>query len=401
MQSQVLSGYEDKHGDIYVEYMLAESGYLNQNDIGFTPQLLEQWHSERAWEGRVHNAHPTKNHPLAYAAKPTDKSPLAQISYYLAESAKWAFGTYIKTKLNDIKNGQKRLNGIVRITEEKAKAAWRDKKFPLFSSSSVYIIERDPVSNLITSAIPIASTSVDRPAFPQDVAGIYNQCEGGDECVTKLAESGCNYCRYDVLTSFENIFSSNSSGKLSENSMTDDSSTLTPPSGESTGTPIDKVSETHTSADGKNTETTQEEVNWKEKYEALEKEHKEQSKKVKEYDAYKAETDKRFEKIFKEKLESKVRNIVEKVPLDFFEKKEENREAEIQKHVKKYPKLTEEEILEDVQDKFKIAQVITVQTKSKGLKESGLISNDAPLRSNTNTATKGDVGILDITEVFG
>jgi len=181
--------------------------------------------------------------------------------------------------------------------------------------------------------------------------------------------------------------------------MTDDSSTLTPPSGESTGTPIDKVSETHTSADGKITEIIQEGVDWKSKYETLEKEHQEATKKAKEYDAYKAETDKRFEKIFKEKLESKVRNIVEKVPLKFFEGKEENREAKIQKYVKQYPKLTEEEIIDNVQEQFRIAQVITIEAKTKGLKESGLISNDAPLKNNT--ATKGDVGIFSITEVFG
>ena len=171
--------------------MLAESGYLNDNEIGFTPELLERWNKEKAWEGLVQNAHPSKNHPLIYEDKPPSGTSLAERAlHYITRFNKWGYGSYLGTKLKDIGKGQKRLLGTFRITDADAKQAWREGRFPKYNSSSVLIVDRDPQSNLITDAIPIASTSVDKPAFPVDVAGIYDECVGGDECVTKLAESG-------------------------------------------------------------------------------------------------------------------------------------------------------------------------------------------------------------------
>ena len=397
MIPQVISGTEDKRGNIHVEFMLAESGYLNDNDIGFTPQLLTKWHEDKAWEGMVHNAHPSKNHPLAYEKPPLDKSPLGQITYYRAKSANWGFATYVKTKLQDLANNQKRLNGIVRISEEGAKKAWREGKFPKYASSSVFIMERDQNTNLITDAVPIASTSVDRPAFPVDVAGIYGTCEGGEECVTKLAESGCDYCRHEVLTNFENVFSYQKNQDIKESSMSNET-----PSGESTGTPINKVSETMTSADGKKTETLfQSEtvnVDWETKAKELESQLKDANKKIKGYEADKEETDKRFLKLEKDKLETKVRSIIEKIPLAVFDEKEENRESTVQKYLKMYPKMSEEEIMDIVNDRFMIA--VKAAAPKKGLKESGRteVTNDAPLK---NSERKADVSIFALTEVFG
>jgi len=404
LQSQVIGGVEDSNGDIFVEFMLAESGYLNENNIGFTPELLTKWHNEKSWEGRVHNAHPTKNHPLAYTPPPVDKSPLGQIAYYIGESAKWGFATYTKTKLRDIPNNQKRLNGITRITEEKAKQAWREGKFPKYSSSSVFIFERDANTGLITDAMPIASTSVDRPAFPVDIAGIYGTCVGGEECVTKLAESArqeCNYCRHDVLTSFENTFSSNSKENISESSMGNDTlapatSKLDPPT-EDTGTPIKKISEEITSADGQKTEVIQEDIDWKAKYDAEVKAHKTTQKS---HDDLKTNTDDRISKLEINEFRLKVRNIIDKVPLDIgFDNKEDNREKAVERYVKLFGKMSEKEILEEVQDKYSLIQKVAVQnnTKKTGLKESG-ISNDMPLR---NTTDKADSRILNITKVFG
>lgn len=386
--------------------MLAESGYLNDNKIGFTSSLLEKWHKQDSWQGLVQNAHPTKNHPLVYEPKPEPGAPIGErVAHYISKSAKWGYGNYIKTKLQDIKGGQKRLLGIFRITEPGAKQAWREGKFPKYNSSSVLIVNRDPSTDLITDAIPIASTSVDKPAFPVDVAGVYDECEGGDECVTKLAESSasCEYCRHEVLTSFKNNFSSNSSETISENSMVEekpqsDSNSedkeQEKPEGQSTGTPFDKLSETHTSADGSKTETITEEVDYKKKYEEELKAHNQTKKAKTDYENTTAE---RILNIEKNALTTKVKAILDKVPLNLaFDGSEDNRSKELKKWINKFNGKNEKEIIEDVEDKYMIVMKVK---EHKKLGESGLISNDAKL-INTEEA-KGNTSIFDATGVFG
>jgi hypothetical protein len=401
---EVISGHEDKKGNIHVVTMLAESGYLNENEIGFTPELLEKWQKTNAWEGLVQNAHPSKNHPLVYEDKPSpNASFMERVKHYITRSTKWAYGSYLHTKLKDIDNGQKRLLGTFRITDADAKQAWKEGKFPKYNSSSVLIVSRDPQTNLITDAVPIASTSVDKPAFPVDVAGIYDTCEGGDECVTKLAESSsCEYCRHTVLTSFDNKFSSNSDDSISENSMVEEKpqSDSKPEEkdteGGKTGTPFDKISETHTSADGTKTEIITEEVDYKEKYEAEVKAHN-QTKKDK--TDYENTTTERILNIEKDRLSTKIKSILDKVPLNLaFDGKEENRTKELKKYVSRYTGKNEKEIIEDVEDKYMI--VMKVKEHSKKLGESGQISNDAPLLNN-GEEVKGSAGIFDATGVFG
>jgi hypothetical protein len=402
VELQVLSGHEDKKGNIHVVTMLAESGYLNENDIGFTPELLTKWHKQNAWEGLVQNAHPSKNHPLVYEDKPSpNASFMERVKHYITRSTKWAYGSYLHTKLKDVDNGQKRLLGTFRITDADAKQAWREGKFPKYNSSSVLIVSRDPQTNLITDAVPIASTSVDKPAFPVDVAGIYEQCEGGDECVTKLAESSCEYCRHKVLTSFENTFSSNSSENISESSMGDSDkdneqskTNAEDKPATNTGTEIEKISETHTSADGK-TETILEELDYKKKYEDEVKAH---TLTKKEKETLQASTDERIMNIEKDRLSTKIKSILDKIPLNLvFDGKEENREKALKKYVSKYTGKNEKEIIEDVEDRYMIA--IKVKEHGKKLGESGQISNDAKLLNNDEV--KGDTRIFDATGVFG
>lgn len=393
--------------------MLAESGYLNDNEIGFTPELLERWNKEKSWEGLVQNAHPSKNHPLVYEDKPPSGTSLAERAlHYITKSNKWGYGSYLGTKLKDIGKGQKRLLGTFRITDADAKQAWREGKFPKYNSSSVLIVDRDPQSNLITDAIPIASTSVDKPAFPVDVAGIYDECVGGDECVTKLAESSinCEYCRHQVLTNFENNFnfSSFSDENISESSMVNekpvslsekpDEEEKDKPEGggsQETGTPFDKLSETHTSADGKMTEITGE-IDYKKKYEDEIKAHNLTRKEKADLEAT---TTERILNIEKDRLGHKIKSILDKVPLGLaFDGKEENREKQLKKYVNKYTGKNEKEILEDVEDKYMIVLKIKEHAKGK-VGESGLISNDAPLTAGNDG--KASTTIFDITGVFG
>lgn len=413
MHSQIIEGHEDKRGNIHVVTMLAESGYLNDNDIGFTPELLTKWHNQKAWEGLVQNAHPSKNHPLVYEDKPSpNASFMERVKHYITKSNKWGYGSYLGTKLKDIGNGQKRLLGTFRITDADAKQAWKEGKFPKYNSSSVLIVDRDSQSNLITDAIPIASTSVDRPAFPVDVAGIYDECVGGDECVTKLAESSsCEYCRHQVLTSFENNlnFSSNSGETISENSMVNEKSGSesekpeeekdNPEGGGTetgTGTPFDKLSETHTSADGTKTEMITGEIDYKKKYEDEIKAHNLTRKEKADLEAT---TTERILNIEKDRLSHKIKSILDKVPLGLaFDGKEENREKQLKKYVNKYTGKNEKEILEDVEDKYMIVLKIKEHAKGK-VGESGLISNDAPLTVGSDG--KASTSIFDITGVFG
>lgn len=404
MEGQVRRGYE-KNGDIYVEVLLGESGYINDNDVGFTPEILEQWHKNGSWQGKVQNVHPSHNHPLVYEPKmPVDAPIPDQLNHYISKSVKYGFGTFVKTKLESSPTGNKRLWGIFRIQDEGAKQAWREGKFPRFSSSSVLITGRDS-KGLVTSGYPIASSSVDKPAFPVDIAKIKNECEGGPECVTKLAESGC-FCKHTVLTSFENNFSSQYALGLFENSMTDDSKSGSLDS-KSEGevkegnTGIKKISEEITNADGTKTETIkkeEEKVDWESKFKDLEKEHK---KTLKAKEEYESETNRKFDKIFKEKLEGNIRSKLEKVPLFAFDDKEENREEEVSKLMKLYPKLSEEEILGIAEEKYKLAPKIVEVSKRRGkVGESGLISNDGKL-----IVEKSDVPdkalILHAHEVFG
>ncbi|WP_411753310.1 hypothetical protein [Serratia sp. (in: enterobacteria)] len=414
MESQVISGYE-QDGDIFVTVVLADGDVKGKNGLGYRSKLLEEWHKAGAWIGRVQNSHPSRNHPLVYEPKPVKllalgESAVPQLAeYYQRKSAKWAFGTYIKTKLVDLKNGSKRLLGLFRIDSEGARQAWREGKFPKFNSMSSlnYKFDKD---GFVEKGIPVGSTSVEIPAYGEDVGKIHNQCVGGpDKCVhefdTKLGESSadCEYCRYTVLTSYKNNFSSHSSVKLSESSMVDsnDGSQSQSTGEEQKPTGIEsegKVVDDSVRIKGDDTEETkpeEEKIDWKTKFEESEKARK---KLLKDSEEYKTDTNQKLEKIIKEKLESKIRVVLEKIPLFAFDNKEENREAEVKAFMKFYPRLTEEEIVEQATAKYMLAPKMKAAVEKAKLGESG-ITNDGKLIADSNNQSNSN--ILNLDEVFG
>lgn len=414
MESQVISGYE-QGGDIFVTVVLADGDVKGKNGLGYRSKLLEEWHKAGSWIGRVQNSHPSKNHPLVYEEKPVKllalgESAAPQIAeYYQRKSAKWAFGTYIKTKLVELKNGSKRLLGLFRIESEGAKQAWREGKFPKFNSMSSLNYKFDK-EGFVEKGIPVGSTSVDIPAFGEDVGKIHDQCEGGPTtCVhkfeTKLGESSadCEYCRYTVLTSYKNNFSSHSGVNLQESSMVESNDgSQSPPTGEEqkpTGVDSEgKVTDDSVRIKGDETEETkpeEEKVDYKTKFEESEKARK---KLLKDSEEYKTSTDQKLDKIIKEKLESKIRVVLEKVPLFAFDNKEENREAEVKSFMKFYPRLTEEEIIEQATAKYMLAPKMKAAVEKAKLGESG-ITNDGKLIADSNNQSSGN--ILNLDEVFG
>lgn len=418
---QVVHGEEDKKtGDIFIEVVLAESGYLNQAtpQVGYVPEVLEKWHNDKVWEGKVQNAHPSKNHPLIYEDHPRAEWSIAEkVAHYINRSAKWSFGTFIKTKLTTLKDGiNKRLSGILRITDEGAKKAWREGKYPKYNSSSVFILSRDDKTGLITNAIPIASTSVDNPANPLDVAAIQNQCEGGSECLHRLAESdhSCLYCRHTVLSSFKNKFSSNSSENVSESSMANEDATSKP---DSAGDAVTTINDEITSADGKplnlgEQKKEQEVTDYKALAESLQKELKQARSDLKTQTEKNDDNTKEIIQIKKERLESKIREILAKVPMFAFENKEENKEEVVKNFMKKFGKIEESEILQDVKDRFALSQkLLTIQQKQTSNKKTevaesskSLFTNDGKLNISEDELSesgKGKSSILKITEVFG
>jgi hypothetical protein len=397
--SHVVSGFEDEKGDIYVKVLLGESGYINNNNVGFTPEILAKWHREGSWQGKVQNVHPSGNHPLAYEPKIPHTAPIPeQLDHYTRLSNKYGFGTFVNTELKAKPDGNNALYGIFRMVDEGAKQAWREGKYPKYSSSSVLIVAENE-KGLTTAGYPIASTCVKMPAFPVDVAEIKNHCTGGPECVTKLAESGC-FCKHEVLTNFGNNFSSQEAKGLFENSMVDD--TKPKDSSSETEQPTDplKQTQTQTSADGTTTtqvtsEKVEDEVDWKSKFAELDKEHK---KILKAKEDYESETNRKFDKIFKEKLEGSIRAKLEKVPLFAFDNKEDNRDKEVDKFMKFYPKLSEDEILNIAEEKYKLApQLVAVANKKGKVGESG-ITNDGRLITE-DSGSHGD--IRKAHEVFG
>jgi len=209
-----------------------------------------------------------------------------------------------------------------------------------------------------------------------------------------------------IMSSFQNTFSSHSDEKLHESSMgNEDSGTST----EAETKPQDAVTGTveTQSAEGKPAAGTEQENieelrEFKKKYLAMEPELKELKKSKKEYDDYKADTDKRLAKIESEKVEGKIRNLIEKIPLVIFENKEDNREEEIKKNMKLYGKLSEDELLDHVREKFKLStKLVEVSNKKSGLKESGFISNNAPAKNSENSETRHKPSILDAHKLFG
>ena len=149
---------------------------------------------------------------------------------------------------------------------------------------------------------------------------------------------------------------------------------------------VDGTVET-TSAENQESKTGNEQENLEElreikkKYLAMEPEFKELKKKSKADDEYKADVDKRFKKIETEKVEGKIRNLIEKIPLSIFENKEDKREEAITSTMKLYGKLNEDELIGFVKDKYSVVEkLVQVSTKQNGknLKESGFISNKAP-----------------------
>jgi hypothetical protein len=397
MDSQVVSGRETDKGDIYIEYLIAEGDVFNKSivnglPLGYTSDLLQRWHDSKSWIGTVQNAHPTKNHPLAFTPyPPMGLGESGEVDWFRARSADWGFANYISTKIKMLSDGRKQLFGTIHLTNEDAKRAWREGKYPKYSSSSVYIKNRT-YDGMVTDGIPIAATCVEKPAYPLDVAGIHNECHGGTECVHKIAESGfnCQQCKHEILTSFENYFSSNSKQKVSESSMSQESSGSTPGSESSTKpdvTPALIQSEETKNAEGKVTETkeTEQEIDWKAKYEDTEKARK---KLEKEHNDYKTSTDERIGKIEKDRLTTKVRSIIDKIPMFAFDGKEEVKEEAIKKYVKRYPTQTEDAIIEDINDKYLLVMKVE---KVRKVGESG-ISNDAKL--NPSDSDKPDPRIL-------
>ena len=402
--TKVLSGHEEKNGDIHVTFLIAEGDYINQKGHGYASSLLKKWHGDRSWIGLVHNVHESRNHPLVYAKPPKGLTESGLVKFYKNVSEQYGIGKFVATKLKDLGNGAVRLLGVVKLFRT-AKEMWKKGKFPLYSSSSTYATKEK--GGLVTDGIPISNTSVDKPAYGIELAKSHGECEGGEECVTKLLEaSETELCgkTINILSSFENNFSSNSKEKLQESSMgneegssTDNAEVKHAVDGETTTISAETKGKEVTGSENENVEELRE---FKKKYLEMEPQFKEYKKKSKEADDYKIETDKRLAKIETEKVEGKIRNVIEKIPLVIFENKEDNREEEIKNAMKLYGKLNEEELLGFVKEKFKLsAKVIEVSNKKSGLKESGFISNNAPARGDGEK--KSSVSILDAHKLIG
>lgn len=404
---EVISGYEDKKtGDIFVTIGMADGYVKGKNGIGYTSELLEQWHNTGVWIGKMQNAHPSKNHPLVYEPKVDPKlGESAQLDYYVSKSNKWGFGTFVKTELKKLANGITRLFGTYRITEEGAKRAWREGKFPKFSSISTLMTQFDE-QGFTTKAHPIASSSVEKPAMDIDVAKIHAECTGDEHTcgVTKVGESAevnCSYCRHSVLTSFKDNFSSHSNPTIQESSMGNDNADASQsPAGEQNQNQelegqAPKASEpTRIQGDEEKPET--QEIDWKAKYEELERATK---KEKKSFEEYKTDTTTKLDRLFKEKLESRIRNQLEKIPLFAFDNKEENRESEIKRFIKLYPRLTEDEIIENVESTYKLAPKMKAISEKAKVGESG-ITNDGKLMIGESSESKVVSG-AGLDEVFG
>lgn len=217
--SKVISGEEQKNGDVHVTFLIAEGDLINKAKHGISSDVLRKWHKLKSWVGLVHNVHTSRNHPLAYYHPPKGLTESGLIDAYKAESERWGIGRFVETKLVEMGNGAARLLGIVKLYNT-AKKMWKVGKFPLYSSSSVYATEEK--NGLVTDGVPISNTSVDEPAYGIELAKTHGECEGGEECVTKLLENSENgLCQktIDILSSFENNVSSHSVKKLHESSM--------------------------------------------------------------------------------------------------------------------------------------------------------------------------------------
>lgn len=407
-----------KDGDIYVPALIAEGNFVNDNGICYTNELLEKWHKENAVEGIAHNAHPTGNHPLAYEDQPPeDLAESAQVEFYRKKSHDWGFGKYVKSVLKTLDNGSKRLLGIFKITDEGAKKAWNEGKFPKFVSSSAFVHQRDLQGN-ITDASLVGVSSVITPAYPPHIAGIDKQCTGGDECISKLAESQskrdhyCMYCRHTILSKISSL----SNEKLSESSMENDGSnsstsgqdaTTQTPQGEENKSPIKDLGQTHTSADGSQTEEKKgdEEVDYKALSESLQKELKTAKSELKNKSEAEAKNTETVNKLVKESLSSKIREKLAKIPLFAFDNKEENKEVVVKEFLAYHPRLKEEEILSLVESKYHLAPLVMEahkkQQEAGGLKESGLITKDGKLVIHDENNMDAEVSIYDATGVFG
>lgn len=404
MEPQILQGAYTKGGDIYVPCLIADGDYFNENGIGYPSSLLVEWHKTDAWVGRVHNAHPSGNHPLAYEPDPPeDLAESAQIDYYLKKSEGWGFGRYVKTFLKTLENGSKRLVGIMRIADEGAKRAWNEGKFPKFVSSSVFVLQRDK-KGFITDGYPLGVTSVKTPAYPPHIAGVSKQCVGGRECISKLVESSqkrdhdCGQCRFTILSEI----SSHSVSKVSESSMVDNSKTDPSAEGEEAKEPITADVET-TSSDGKTKLPKEgEEIDWKAKFESLNKEHSDLKSKFKTSEETNASNTTKISKLERRNVETAVRAKIDKVPMFVFDNKEENKEEAIKKFVSRFGKLTEEDILSDIDDTYHLAPKMMEISQRHGKKvgESGLITNDGKLTFSKEEPTATDVSIFDATGVF-
>jgi len=400
-----------KDGDIYVPALIAEGELWNENGICYTSELLEKWHKEDAVKGLAHNAHSTGNHPLAYEpSAPDDLAESAQVEYYRKKSHDWGFASYVKSILKTLDNGSKRLIGIFKITDNDVKKAWRERKFPRFVSSSAFVHQRDEKGR-ITDASLVGVSSVKTPAYPPHIAGVDKQCTGGDECISKLAESNskrdhyCMYCRYTTLSEISSL----SNEKLSESSMENDSPTSDKkPEGAEAGSenesPIKDLGQTQTSADGSKTEQiSEEEVDYKSKYESLLAEHTIAKKALKTANDSIATNTENVNKLIKESLGSKIRERLAKVPLFAFENKEENKEEVVKEFLALHPKIDEKTILSLVEKRYMLAPLVTKaheQSKDKNLQESGLITDDGKLVIHDEKEKETGFSILDATGVF-
>ena len=409
MEPQIL--FKDayvKNGNIYVPALIAEGDYTNENGICYASSLLEKWHKENAILGIAHNAHPTGNHPLAYEdTPPDDLAESAQVDYYRKKSHDWGFGTYVKSILKTLETGSKRLIGIFKITDDGAKKAWNEKKFPPFVSSSAFVHQQK--DGVITDASLVGVSSVNKPAYPEHIAGVSKQCTGGDECITQLAESSnkrdhyCLYCRHTILSKI----SSHSVRKVSESSMANDndsSGQKTPGSEVETEIPIKDMGQTETDSKGntKETEGSEQELDYKKLFEDATKEISTLKKSLKTANEANDTNTKDIAKLKEKSLKSAISEKLAKVPLFAFDNKEENKDEVVKEFLGLQSKLEEKEILDLVDKRYMLAPKIVEITKRSKLGESGMITDEGKLINHeTNEDSNDTDDLLSATEVFG
>lgn len=420
----------ESQGNYFTKIPILIGDYINKKGIGVRNKDIPR--TEYSWVDTDYTVHPSKNHPPI----PPVHGGADPISWILAHNRKYSIGKVVDIDRTTADNGIHTLKGTVQFAEPKlAKQAYELGVIPLYNSNSIFETARDEKTGLTTDYIPVDNCAVDTPAGELELFKTGAFCEGGNECIHDLKQSGinskCGYCKLEALKSFKFHYpindSHNSTNLQQSSSMSTEASTAgTEPKPDTTTKADDKTkSKSSKGSEGKGAETakTEKTINdsgWvsskedepeteeSEEVEETETEKKSKSKEKEEpnykkmYEDEKAKNDSTNKTVTELLAESRMNKLKEKfnaLPQEIWENDEKAKMKDVEFFNSLYDKKVDEPLLNKIFEKFVSKIPIKALNEVKGkMKQSGMTALDMAMTHDYIARTESSDSEEQLTE---